>query len=85
MVNIPSLRINVLRYFLSNPKLSKTQVMQLLGRNDHGNISIVCDDLEGSKLIEVHGKRIHPGRPEIFYKITSAGINYLIENSPNPG
>ena len=58
--------------------------MQLLGRNDHGNISVVCDELEDSKLIEEHGKRIHPGRPEIFYKITLPGINYLIENSPNP-
>ena len=84
MVNKPSLKLKILRSFIQNDKLSKTGIMNLLGRCDHGNISDACDLLAEADLIKTSYKDPHGGRPEIFYRITKEGVRYLIENSTTP-
>ncbi len=70
--------------FIQKDKLSKMKVMKLLGRQDHGNISEVCDFLANSDLIKICLVERNGGRPEKFYKITKKGVVYLIENSTTP-
>jgi DNA-binding PadR family transcriptional regulator len=84
MVNKPSLKLKILRLLIQHKQLSQTEVMNSLGRNDHGNISQVCNSLDRAGLIEICDKKFNRGRPEIFYKVTKNGVRYLIENSQNP-
>ena len=84
MVNKPSLKLKILRLLIQNNQLSQTEVMNLLGRNDHGNISQVCNSLDRAGFIEICDKKFNRGRPEIFYRIINDGVRYLIENSQTP-
>jgi DNA-binding PadR family transcriptional regulator len=84
MVNKPSLKLKILRLFIQESKLSKTKIMNQLGRRDHGNISEACDSLDRAGLIKICGKESNGGRPEIFYRVTNDGVHYLIENSQTP-
>jgi len=84
MVNKPVLKLRILRLFIEKSKLSKTDMMNLLGRRDHGNISEACDSLARAGFIKIFEREPHGGRPEIFYRIMDKGVHYLIENSQAP-
>ena len=84
MANKPTLKLKILTLFIQDSKLSQTQVMKLLKRTDHGNISEECRSLEKAGFLKVHHKELNGGRPEIFYRITNDGVCYLIQNSQTP-
>src|SRR4029079_12583878 len=77
-------KVEILKLFNVHYELSKTQLMQLLSRDDNGNVSVLCDGLRHSGLIEPSGVIHSRGKVQRLYRLTSNGIVHLVRNSKSP-